>query len=35
MSMASLHHVQIAMPAGREDAARRFYGDLLGLREPP
>jgi catechol 2,3-dioxygenase-like lactoylglutathione lyase family enzyme len=35
MSMASLHHVQIAMPAGREDEARRFYGDLLGLRELP
>lgn len=26
-----LHHVQIAMPAGAEDAARHFYGTLLGL----
>ena len=23
------------MPAGREDEARRFYGDALGLREVP
>src|SRR5262245_20073454 len=23
------------MPAGREDAARRFYVDLLGLKEVP
>ncbi|SDR76466.1 VOC family protein [Agrococcus carbonis] len=28
-----LHHVQISMPAGAEDEARRFYGDALGLRE--
>ena len=26
-------HVQIAMPAGREDAARAFYAGLLGMRE--
>jgi catechol 2,3-dioxygenase-like lactoylglutathione lyase family enzyme len=26
-------HVQIAAPVGCEDAARRFYGGLLGLRE--
>lgn len=26
-------HVQLAMPAGGEDAARAFYGRLLGLRE--
>ena len=30
---AALDHVQLAMPAGGEDAARRFYGDLLGLIE--
>lgn len=30
---AALHHVQTAIPAGGEDAARRFYGDLLGLAE--
>lgn len=29
----ALHHVQVAIPAGGEDAARRFYGDLLGLVE--
>ncbi|MFN8526349.1 MAG: glyoxalase [Chloroflexota bacterium] len=30
-----LHHVQIAIPPSREDEARRFYGELLGLRELP
>ena len=36
--ITGLDHVQIAMPAGREDAARAFYGGLLGmteLRKPP
>ncbi len=28
-----LHHVQVACPAGGEDAARRFYADGLGLTE--
>jgi catechol 2,3-dioxygenase-like lactoylglutathione lyase family enzyme len=28
-----LHHVQVAMPAGREDDARRFYADALGMTE--
>jgi catechol 2,3-dioxygenase-like lactoylglutathione lyase family enzyme len=28
-----IHHVQVAIPAGGEDRARAFYGDLLGLRE--
>ena len=28
-----LHHVQVACPRGGEDAARRFYGDGLGLTE--
>jgi len=28
-----LDHVQVAAPVGCEDDARRFYGDLLGLRE--
>jgi len=31
----ALDHVQIAMPAGREDDARRFYRDLLGMDELP
>lgn len=28
-----LHHVQLAIPAGEEEAARAFYGDALGLTE--
>jgi catechol 2,3-dioxygenase-like lactoylglutathione lyase family enzyme len=28
-----LDHVQLAAPSGSEDAARAFYGDLLGLEE--
>jgi catechol 2,3-dioxygenase-like lactoylglutathione lyase family enzyme len=28
-------HVQVAMPRGMEDAARSFYGSLLGLVEIP
>ena len=31
--LASIDHVQLAIPAGGEDAGRAFYGDLLGLRE--
>jgi catechol 2,3-dioxygenase-like lactoylglutathione lyase family enzyme len=29
----ALDHVQMAAPAGCEAAARRFYGELLGLHE--
>jgi catechol 2,3-dioxygenase-like lactoylglutathione lyase family enzyme len=28
-------HVQLAMPRGREDAARSFYAALLGMTELP
>ena len=28
-----LDHVQLAMPAGGEDAARAFYGGVLGMAE--
>ena len=28
-----LDHVQVACPAGAEDRARAFYGDVLGLPE--
>lgn len=28
-----IDHVQVAMLAGGEEAARRFYGELLGLTE--
>ncbi len=31
--MIALHHVQVACPPGGEDAARRFYGDGIGLTE--
>ena len=30
-----LHHVQLACPAGGEDAARRFWVEGLGLTEVP
>ncbi len=30
-----LDHVQLAMPKGREDEARAFYGALLGIPEVP
>lgn len=33
MLIAGIDHVQLAMPAGEEDAARVFYAGLLGLRE--
>jgi catechol 2,3-dioxygenase-like lactoylglutathione lyase family enzyme len=33
MRVLRLDHVQLAMPAGREDDARRFYGELLGISE--
>jgi catechol 2,3-dioxygenase-like lactoylglutathione lyase family enzyme len=29
----AIHHVQTAIPKDGEEAARRFYGDLLGLPE--
>ncbi len=32
-AITGLHHVQVAAPAGCEDTARRFYGELLGLSE--
>lgn len=28
-----LHHVQVSCPVGGEQAARTFYGDVLGLAE--
>lgn len=35
MARAEIHHVQVAMPAGGEERARRFYGELLGFGELP
>ena len=31
--VTGLHHVQLAAPAGSEDALRAFYDDLLGIPE--
>ncbi len=33
MSITGLDHVQVAAPPGCEQAARRFYGVVLGLAE--
>ncbi len=33
--ITGLDHVLLAMPAGGEEAARAFYGGLLGLEELP
>jgi catechol 2,3-dioxygenase-like lactoylglutathione lyase family enzyme len=33
MTIVGIDHVQLAMPAGREEEARRFYGHLLGIPE--
>ncbi|HLH91363.1 MAG TPA: VOC family protein [Xanthobacteraceae bacterium] len=33
MQVESLDHVQLAMPAGGEAAARRFYDETLGIPE--
>jgi catechol 2,3-dioxygenase-like lactoylglutathione lyase family enzyme len=30
-----IHHVQVAIPRGGEDEARRFYADLIGMEEIP
>jgi catechol 2,3-dioxygenase-like lactoylglutathione lyase family enzyme len=35
MSPIELDHVQLAAPAGCEDEALRFYGELLGLEPIP
>ena len=35
MRVHGIDHVQLAMPKGGEDEARRFYGDVLGLPEQP
>jgi catechol 2,3-dioxygenase-like lactoylglutathione lyase family enzyme len=32
-AIIGLDHIQLAMPAGEEAAARAFYGDVLGLVE--
>lgn len=35
MKVIGIEHVQLAMPPGGEEAARRFYSGLLGLPEVP
>jgi catechol 2,3-dioxygenase-like lactoylglutathione lyase family enzyme len=35
VGILGLHHVQVAITPGGEEAARRFYGDVLGLPELP
>jgi catechol 2,3-dioxygenase-like lactoylglutathione lyase family enzyme len=35
MTITGIDHVQVAAPADCEDAARAFYGALLGLEELP
>ena len=35
MPITALHHVQLAMPPGREDEARAFYVGVLGFEEVP
>ena len=35
MPVTRIDHVQLAMPAGREDDARAFYAGLLGIPESP
>jgi catechol 2,3-dioxygenase-like lactoylglutathione lyase family enzyme len=34
-AIVGIHHVQLAMPVGREEEARRFYSLLLGIPETP
>jgi catechol 2,3-dioxygenase-like lactoylglutathione lyase family enzyme len=35
MAITGIDHVQLAIPAGGEDKARGFFGDLLGMKEVP
>jgi catechol 2,3-dioxygenase-like lactoylglutathione lyase family enzyme len=32
-TFTGLHHVQLAIPPGGEDVARRYYGEILGMSE--
>lgn len=32
-SIGKIDHVQVAAPKGHEEQARKFYGDLLGMKE--
>jgi catechol 2,3-dioxygenase-like lactoylglutathione lyase family enzyme len=35
MQIEGIEHIQLAMPAGQEGAARKFYSGLLGIPEVP
>ena len=35
MKLLRIDHVQLAMPAGGESQARKFYRDIMGLEEVP
>ena len=35
MTLETIDHAQVAMPAGEEERARAFYRDFLGLPEQP
>ena len=35
LPFTAIDHVQLAMPTGEEEAARKFYAALLGMREIP
>ena|SRR5450432_1357549 len=35
MKITAIHHAQITVPVGMEDAARRFYVEVLGLTVTP
>jgi catechol 2,3-dioxygenase-like lactoylglutathione lyase family enzyme len=35
VEIVGIDHVQVLMPTGGDRDARRFYGELLGLREVP
>ena len=35
MLITAIEHVQLAMPSGREAAARKFYEGVLGIPEVP
>ena len=32
---ASVHHVNVTVPKSLEDAAKHFYGEVMGLQEVP
>lgn len=35
LRFTAIDHVQLAMPRGGEEMARRFYGEILGMMEVP